>query len=77
MGAEDEEDYNGPTASENSILDKKQLRIFGHPLTTAQQMWIGFLVPSIISTVIFIANIALDITVACQLFRLVMKVLLE
>lgn len=73
MGAEEEECYDGPEASENSILDKKHLRIFGHPLTTTQQMWIGFLVPSIISTIIFVVNFALDITVACQLFRLVKK----
>lgn len=67
MGADEEEDHIGQ--DEDSILDKKNLRILGHPLTTIQQMWIGFFLPAIVSTVIFIANIALDITVACLLFR--------
>lgn len=70
---EAEEDGNGNKTnnSDNSILDEKPLRIFGHPLTITQQMWLGFVVPAGISTIIYIVNFALDIAVTYQLFRYV------
>lgn len=54
---------------ELSILCRKPVKVFGHELSNKQQMWLGFMVPAIISTVIFLSNFALDVAVAYQLFR--------
>lgn len=65
-----EEENNPKTAAEEgSILDKKPLRICGHSLTTRQQMWLGFMLPATISTLIFLSDFALNIAVAYQLLR--------
>ncbi|KAK3927118.1 Potassium voltage-gated channel subfamily KQT member 1 [Frankliniella fusca] len=62
---EDEEN----TDIKTSVLDRKPIKVFGHELTYKQQMWLGFMVPAFISTIIFLSNFALDAAVAYQLFR--------
>lgn len=69
MEPEEDEDNNGKNDIETSVLNKKPLKVFGHPLTNTQQMWLGFMVPAFISTIIFMSSIALDIAVAYQLLR--------
>lgn len=69
MEPESEENNKKASIAEMSILDKKPLRVFGHPLTTSQQMWLGFFIPASISMIVFIVNFSLDIAVAFQLLR--------
>lgn len=69
MALEEEHDNIVKAETEPSILDQKVLRIFGYPLTITQQVWMGFMLPTILSTFVFVANFAFSFAVAFQLLR--------
>uniref|UniRef100_A0A0K8SCK5 XK-related protein n=1 Tax=Lygus hesperus TaxID=30085 RepID=A0A0K8SCK5_LYGHE len=51
---------------ERSVLDKKSTRVLNFPLTVNQQLWLVFLLPSVIETTFYIVDLATDLAIGIE-----------
>ncbi|CAB0008423.1 unnamed protein product [Nesidiocoris tenuis] len=49
-----------------SVLDRKARRVLNFPLTVSQQLWLSFLMPSIVETTFYVVDIATDLAIAVE-----------
>jgi len=69
MSAPDRPIPTSENSREYSVLDGKPSRVINFPLTISQQIWLMFLLPSFISTAIFIFDLSTDIGLAVTFFQ--------